>query len=110
MKHLKIYEGYNMPEIGDYVICDITPGQYDEFRELKDFLIVNIGLIIYAPKYSDEYDYVISFDNLPKNLDSMFGSNTKNGRGLKFSIDEIKHFSKDKEKMKIILSSNKFNI
>ena len=55
-------------------------------------------------------DYVISFDNLPDKLNSMFGLNTKNGIGLKFTIDEIKHYSKDKQKLETILQANKFNL
>ena len=110
MNHLKIYEGYNTPEIGDYAICDISPGNFDEFLYLKEFLIKNIGLIIFIPKYLDDNDYVISFDNLPDKLNSMFGLNTKNGIGLKFTIDEIKHYSKDKQKLETILQANKFNL
>ena len=110
MKHLKIYEGYNTPDVGDYVICDIYSGQNDEFKELKDFININIGLVISIPKYIDETEYVISYDNLPEKMYSMYSSNTKNGRGIKFSIDEIKYSSKNKEKLKIILSANKFNI
>ena len=56
MNHLKIYEGYNTPEIGDYAICDISPGNFDEFLYLKEFLIKNIGLIIFIPKYLDDND------------------------------------------------------
>jgi len=110
MKHLKIYESYDRPDVGDYVICDISPGQFDEFKELKEFVIKNIGLVILIPKYFDENDYVIMYNNLPENLDSMFGYESKNGRGLKFSIDEIKHYSVDKDKLIAILATNKFNI
>lgn len=109
MKHLKIYEGYNTPDVGDYVICDIHIGQFNEFKDLKDFVVDHIGVIVSLPKNSDEYNYIVSYINLPTNLDS-YVHGARYEPGINFSIDEIKHWSKDRDKLETILSTNKFNI
>ena len=109
MKHLKIYESYNAPDLGDYAICDIYPGGgFEPFKDLKDFLSNNIGIIIRYPIYKDD-NYIISYNNLPKSLE-LYLTTTKNDKGFEISRDEIKYYSKDKNKLETILQANKFNL
>jgi len=80
---------YNLPEIGDYVICE------DESMWEKSYINNKIGKIIdykKGVKYEYSVEYVEYSDILP------------------VSREEIKYFSKNKKELEMILQSNKFNI
>ena len=105
----KIYEGINIgePKVGDYVICYYDNEDVFGYSILEqDFIhnkigkIININNGLICP-------YAITYNNIPEYLVN----------GYKFDIDYIllgssviKYFSEDLEELKIILSSNKFNL
>jgi len=114
MKHLKTLETIsNDPQIGDYVIIK----SYSPVDEVNDFINNNIGQIIdiSQSKYSfSKYRLSIIYDNIPSEIKQYFENNNIKGtfydgfRDYKFS--DIIEYSKNKEDLEIILSSNKYNL
>jgi len=107
MKHLKMFNFNNTPEVGDYVLCDIPAGDHNEHSELKEFMKNNIGII--SSKVNNDFDFSIIYNHLPDSL-SHYNEKNKKELGIKVYRDEIKHYSIDISKLETILSTNKFNI
>jgi len=111
MKHLKLYEGYKNPDVGDYVMCELDINN-ELLSDLIYFIKNNIGLvvkIIIIHNTLSEYDkYIITYKNIPSHLLKYFGYDGE--YAFKFNRDEIKHYSKDIEKLEPILAANKFNL
>ena len=104
MKYLKKYEGYNDPDIGDYIITTDSNG-----TDLNDFLSSNIGIlndIQYVP--DGDHNYVVLYNNIPDKYIKIFddvNDRTCYPKGdtgvLNFDRHEILHHSKDKSKLAI---------
>jgi hypothetical protein len=102
MKYLKLYENFNKPEIGDYVICR----SFYNNKYLNIFLSENIGQIVIINDKS-LYSYIVKYNSKDlKNLRTLFN----NAGFRKFQENEILHFSKNKEDLELILSARKYNI
>lgn len=113
MKYLKTYEFKSvvMPKVGDYVICDVS--RYTSDKEFIDFISNSIGKIKEIEYSNDSIDYFIKYKNIPTDKiedwfpdnDILFASYSKI-----YKENDIKHWSKDKEELKALLSSNKYNL
>jgi len=112
MKHLKKFESIeDNPQIGDYVICE---DQYDDEEEIATFISQNIGQCIDINKGSqtDKISYFIQYKNVPNN--ELFFEHTVINKNytnvLEMFLEEIIHFSKNKEDLQIYLDVNKYNL
>jgi len=94
------------PEIGDYVICadDIIISKFSDRSDINSFIKSNIGKCT-AIKNDETYPYIINYSDIPWDLRSFFNSNST--RVKRF---EIAYWSKNKEKLEMILQTNKFNL
>lgn len=96
----KLFENINEdePEVGDYVLCEEDEDTTFDFTKNK------IGK--YCMNSEDiDYPYYIEYDNIPDNLQIFFTDNCR-----LMMKNEIKYWSKDKNELEAILSTNKFNI
>jgi hypothetical protein len=93
MKYLKTFENTNKPNIGDYVVVNVKDEKY--------YGLPVIGQIYaeYPNMFFNRVYYFIKY-TLPDN-------HTFNDV---FQIDEILKYSKNKENLEYIISSNKYNI
>lgn len=111
MKHIKLYENFNeLPEIGDYVLVDIT----DANKEYQNFINDNIGRIIFINN-PDDWILYLEYENIPKNIRHMFSHSAPGKQNLTsyvtvLHVNDIKHFSKNKENLEAILASKKYNL
>ena len=88
MKYLKTFENIDTPEIDDYVIIKLNTS----FRNSEDDRLE--GKIWKIISVRDSVTYKVHY----KNVEWYVG------------IHEITHFSKDKEHLKLILKSEKYNL
>ena len=97
----KIYELMNEistgePEIGDYVIINWGYTiDFNDVQKLRDHIENNIGKII-------DYGfatYYVKYKNLPRE-----------NKIIQISKDYIKHWSKNKEELELILATKKYNL
>jgi hypothetical protein len=103
MKHIKMFEDLNKePEVGDYVLVRIDLKMYVLKDVVNNFINNNIGKIAY--KYTENVKVV--YDNPPPELEKWFGFNG----ARTFDMDRIVDFDKSKEKLKLRLAANKYNI
>ena len=117
----KIYETINngKPQVGDFVICDVSE-QYSRSdllffvtTEAIDFISKNIG---YIWKIPTPENYLVKYFNIPENLEkfifhySDYSKGLKSGNSILIDIENIKHWSKNKEELKPFLVANKYNI
>lgn len=110
MRYIKTYEQNIELEVGDYVIID-----YGLEGTVKDFLVNSIGKLveILPPelKYGKfENPYLIRYENIPPNTMPVFIKLTDTIGDKRVSKKQIKHSSKNKEDLEVILNANKFNI
>lgn len=90
MKHLKKFENYSEPQIGDYVFCIVPPDEYEpnqfigKIEEIKDKRTYP-----YRIKYKDE-EYKLSCRRVNRS--------------------EIINFSKNKKDLEPYLYANKYNL
>jgi hypothetical protein len=100
IKYLKTFEENDSePQVGDYVLCE--EHIYPE-NTLTNFLNTHIGIITADDYIKTKYRYDVDFKVLipPDNLiDSR-----------RFMLDEIVHWSKNKEDLEVIMSANKYNL
>ena len=102
MKYLKTFEqNSNEPEPGDYVICEDS-GTFT--GELDEFIKNHVGQFIQMDAVGDFY--IIRYENIPNYLKGGFYYNDC----TIMERHEIKHWSKNKEDLEIILSLNKYNL
>lgn len=107
MRYLKTFENLNIePEVGDYVICETNEGFAKNV--INSIISRNIGQII---KITDDYyKYLVYYDcDIPPNLKGFFNDN-EDGHCRLLGINEIKHISKNKKDLEIILNANKYNL
>ena len=109
MKYIKKFEEINNvvgPKIGDYVLCNEKPNNYND---LDIFLSNNVGNLIEIIN-NPVYPYKVTYDNIPNNLKSG-GFIVKNSKFFRlFGKDELKYWSEDKKELEAILAGNKYNI
>jgi hypothetical protein len=98
----RLYEmNENELEVGDYVICGSQ--LEDEYEFIKD----KVGQIIKIDNTMAHNKFLITYNNIP---DDIADGKIKNDNYIRFRINYILHYGKDKEKLELILKSNKFNI
>jgi len=84
MKYIKTYENTTFtPQIGEFAICE----EYTAIKELKEFLLNNIGEIIYRDEYLEAL--YVKYHNIPERLDTYFQYHNKRDCRM-FSTIEIK--------------------
>ena len=102
MKYVKTYQKYmDNQRLRDdyYVIC------HDNERNfLNDFFDNNIGQLIERDKHL-QCGYCIEYENIPSNLMPYFFLNS-----IWLSRNDIKHFSKNKEDLELIIKSKAYNL
>jgi len=126
----KLYESINIgePEVGDYVLCHLEEDDSNEQKITSNFLNKNIGILVkidknkdkfevydnYKVKFDEEFDYysqwnnlAISFDN---NLSSVEFDDDHVNNVASFYLDEIDHWSKNKEDLEHIVQAKKYNL
>lgn len=99
MKYLKKYESIDESKIGDYVICN------DNNLEVGEFIKNNIGQII---NISYGIHYYIKYDNIPDDIKKYFNDSMPDVRMM--FREEVIHFSENKEKLKLLVTANKYNL
>lgn len=119
----KIFESINegRPQIGDYVICDVSE-QYSSSDKLFfatieaiDFISKNIG---YIWKIPDHQNYLVKYFNIPEDLEKFIFhysdyrdyEGPKKGNSILVDIENIKHWSKNKEELITLLEIDKYNL
>lgn len=115
MKHIKKFENMSKPEIGDYILANITDNKYnDEITiKIKNFLNDNIGRVIDT---INNNAYIVQYYNIPNDILNFFnhkGDNYndeeyKNYRHLKMS--DILYFSNNLFDIEMIKNSHKYNL
>ncbi len=113
MRYIKTYENPLLePKVGDYVICKINWQNIRSYDEIRFFLKSNIGKIIdilpiitYNNKFSVEY--IIKYDKIPKDLKKDF---LRRDLTLAITINQIEHWSENKEDLTIYIDANKYNL
>ena len=113
----KIFENLNegKPDVGDYVICKYKLGDYGYGSEkMTNFLENSIGKIVLNMKDKNNFDYLITFDNIPKRILKFFrtpyAEDKYKGSVLWFGLTRIKFWSKDKEELEALIQANKYNL
>lgn len=129
MKYIKTYEelDQDQPKIGDYVICNEITGNNqlndDEFM-IKSFISKNIGQIVdfrTKDNISSQYDTVenkysifVQYEDLPDEIYDDFDYHTNIDYCRIFNINEIIHWSENKDELEEILefdsTVNKYNL
>lgn len=103
MKYLKTFESKRL-QVGDYVICS-------ENNSLDDFLNNNIGKYI-SYNEGHVYDYCISYDDIPQDLEVHFTTDVP--KGYKYvrymKRKEIIHSAKHKKDLEYLVASQKYNL
>lgn len=128
MKYINLFEEIELePQVGDYVICvEFDTGLSTKWEKFNYFLSNNIGRIVFIDVLMN--DYYITFDNPPEDiLDYAFY--TKKSKYIK-DIDKDKYemvndeytnvaamdreniiyWSKNKKKIEVKLTANKYNL
>lgn len=110
MRHLKTFEHYDdedrLPEVGEYVI--LNPKEYGE---IVNNVIGKIVHMIFGSDWSIYYyvDYGQNRQNINgKSYDVMFDLSRDQSRT--YMNDYILAWSKDKDKLEMILQTNKYNL
>ena len=90
------------PKVGDYVICE------EGNLNFKDFIESNIG-VIYKEDTFRNNKYYVKYKNIPINVKKGF-IRIDNANVRVMYLDEILHFSSNKEELESILVSKKYNL
>lgn len=108
MKYIKKYEQLkkNNPQVGDYVICE-DRGDSSATDNLLNFIENNIGQIVDYKEYYGVIPYEVQYIDRPESLKKYFHDDDKVRR---YSLSEIKFWSKNKIDLEIILSAKKYNL
>jgi len=113
MKHIKTYENNKRLRLGNYVIVHEVTTTHS--AHLNKFFDNNIGKYV---KYDIEADnkYCIEYENVPDEMQPFFFDSgdfqlyNSNSHIRWFDRYEIIHFSNNKEDLKLILTTNKYNL
>lgn len=90
MKYIKTYENLEEPQIGDFVVINVS-----HITNFKDFIENNVGKIIKTDAHIN-WPYEIQYDIIKKSIIT--------------SRKEILYFSKNKEDCEAYLASKKYNL
>ena len=110
MKYIKQYEeNTQTPERGDYVACKLKYVKYNSGDKLNVFIDNNIGKIIddEGVRIGDP-SYFVRYENVPDDLKSRFMY--YNRTTIIMEPREILFFDKSKEKLKLKVATNKYNL
>ena len=105
MKYLKTYEEIQSePQVGDYVLCEDS----SQIPELNEFFKNTIGRII---SKTINQAYELQYTDIIENIERFFiyNGDTKTYIRIMY-LDEIIHFSPNKEDIEQILINNKYNL
>ena len=110
MKYIKQFDklintNFKDAEIGDYVLCSEESTISDHDDDINIFIENNIGKIIELKR---GYDYIVEYDNIPKEFKNEFIYSNNSARGM--FKNEVKHISKNKKDLEAILMSKKYNL
>lgn len=117
MKHIKNFKDIKesqLPEIGDYVICEDESIALDE--ETKEFISNNIGKIINiftkGITKGSKTIYIVKYENIPNIAKQWFGlfSACDSDDTRQMDLSEIIKFSKNKEELEEYLVAKKYNL
>lgn len=121
MKHIKSYEAIDnkQPKIGNYIMMEYpynVPSFYnnpERFEILQKFLENTIGKVIGVKNY-DELDTItrditVLYEYVPTEIRKLFLM-VQGGWTINFNHTKIKGFSTSKNKLKLQLSANKYNL
>ena len=108
MKHLKQYEDTSIkPKVGDYVLCEEDGDEASDMLNL--FIKNNIG-VVDTVDINSKYPYVISYENVPKNINDEFKHNYNRQCLRQMKKHEVKYWANNKEELEIKISANKYNL
>jgi len=129
MRYIKTYEKLDkdQPKIGDYVICkelETNNVLNDAEISIVNFISKNIGEIVdfrtddnMTQEYIEvayKYNIFVQYENIPDELYDDFAYHKKFDKCRIFNINEIIHWSKNKEELEEILefdsTVNKYNL
>jgi hypothetical protein len=127
MKYIKQFESKLEPKVGDYVICTTTGSHMEPYMpdSMEDFFSNNIGKItrieyvFYKNVLGDSGHTAIirvTFKDVPENLKRNFydWQNNKNsysdGCFMWIHKNNIKHISKTKKDLEIMVNVEKYNL
>jgi hypothetical protein len=124
MKYIKQFESKLEPKVGDFVICTTKGRHMLPYMpdSMEDFFSNNIGKITRIENFTAK-DGVgdtipnkrITFKDVPENLKRNFygWQNNKNSYSdgcFVWIDDNIKHISKTKKQLEILISAEKYNL
>jgi len=97
------------PENGDYILCEVNVK-----TKLYDFINNNISKLSFSYLWNNlQKIYVIQYEDVPRELKNEFSRKTKIEKSFyecEIARRAIKYWDKDKEKLELILKTNKFNV
>ena len=115
MKYIKTFEKLNEPQVGDYVVCDISDNEYVD-EELVNFICNNIGVVEYVDDRLNNINnkFKIRYKNVPERLEAFFGPDTRPNEWDNVfryvSNHYIKFYSSNREDCEMYLDSKKYNL
>jgi len=122
MKHLKLYENLNEPQIGDYVLCREYPNEKEDIHmtDFERFLCNHIGQIV-EPDEKYKRSWTSNRERLEYYIWVKYSkSDIKNDKNLTgeefvkyirpFMRKEIIHHSRNKEDLEGYLIAKKYNL
>lgn len=97
----------NRPQIGDYVICELSLTHFPEYRTFVSSHILKV--VDYDPTYDRDYKFYCSQDDYDtENKDERINATRiNNGRNY---IEEVKYWSKNKKELEPLLMAMKYNL
>lgn len=107
MKHLKIYENFNEPIVGDYVIC--VPDNL--IKNSESFFNNTFGRIIKKSIISRKsFSYGVEYENVPKFIQAYYCVWRYLENIIWFERDMIKYYGRTIEEIKMKMDSDKYNL
>ena len=116
MKYIKQYEDNddikNPLKIGVYVLCESPPEDDDIDDTLREYMKTHIGYIIGHHMHKNKkLLYHVKYEGLTKdNYENDYSLVEDTDDQLLVWRDEIKHWSKNREDLEVLLSANKYNL
>ena len=107
MKHIKLYQNYKGPKIGDYVLVntDFNGNEYQNFVNNNVGKIKNI-----KHSKSDERLATIEYKNIPASILYRFDGYDLSKNVTQIVFDDIIEWSKTRKDMQVMLTGKKFNL
>jgi hypothetical protein len=113
MKYIKLYEDFNEPQIGEYVIVNSDISHNND--KFKKFISNSIGIII---KINYDKSILIKYIKIPANIKHNFKyrdmpnyrPSRNPGNTILVGKDDILYHCKNKEGCEMFLTANKYNL